>query len=190
MTGQARIARWSCTPGEWERFIQIERKYSGIKKWAMWLIILTPMLVAVVAVVAVLRQPGPSMGVAGWADLIGVIVFTLGFIFGIVWLAQYLRTRALRSAKNHVVCIGTRGVVLGGRFNSFEQLGAELEQVKYEAGDPGVMVFRWLQPAAGAYGLPADMAVTVPVPKGSDAEAHRVIESFRNQFKPPKADIS
>jgi hypothetical protein len=190
MTGQAKIARWSCTPEEWTRFVAIETKVPKTTKRVIILLVLVPVVLVFIFIIASASRSGPAMGAGVWAMIIGTMFGTLGLIFGLAWFGRWLHLRWLRHARDHLVYIGTRGVVLGGQFNSFEQLGAQLEKVRYDPGDPGLMVFQWLQPGAGMYALPVTMSVTVPVPKASDAEAHRVVEAFKNQFKPPKEGIS
>ena len=190
MTGQAKIARWSCTPEEWIRFVAAESKVSKSSKRVVLLLILVPVVLAVIVIISVASSSGPALGAGTWAMMIGVMFGTLALIFGLAWFARWLKLRWLRRTRDHLVYIGTRGVVLGGRFNSFEQLAAHLRKVRYDPGDPGLMLFEWLQPGAGYYGLPVTMSVTVPVPKSSESEGQRVLEAFRNQFKGPQAGIS
>jgi hypothetical protein len=83
------------------------------------------------------------------------------------------------------VYIGFGGLVAAGTFSSWETLGAALECVCYEPGDPGTLLFRWAQPGAGYYGGPAPMEVVVPVPQRHHTEAQHIVEVFQNQCKGP-----
>jgi hypothetical protein len=183
LAGSQCVARWTCTAAEWDRYLRVVRARAqhGFHV-VLWILGVSLLIGGGVAVYALATDKEPVSPAAVGA-ICAVILGTLALCGWLSWLALYGPVRRLRHLANREVCIGFGGLVAAGKFSSWEVLGASLECVRYEPGDPGTLLFRWAQPGAGFYGRSAQMEVVVPVPQRHHAEAHHVVEVFNNQFK-------
>ncbi len=183
LAGTQTLAHWTCTPQEWERHIQVEktRVIKNIKVIALILLI-SLVLVCVMVFLGVKSDDTPTSPKI-IAIILCIMVGTVGLIGFLASLVFYLPLRRMRHPQSRDVYIGLGGLIFAGKFASWEVMGASLQKVFYEPGDPGTILFRWYQPGAGAYATSAPVEILVPVPKANHPDAHHVVEAFKNQFK-------
>jgi hypothetical protein len=185
LSGTNRIAHWTCSPDEWNRFILTMTQRSQ-KTQRLLLIIFAfigPLLLcAILYPLATPKVAKPQTFIIALASMMGALLF----VFLLFWLvAVYLPVRLLRHPASREVFISAGGLVAAGKFQSWEMLGSKIKFVQYAPADPGTLLFRWTQAGPGIDGVPTMMDTTVPVPKSNDPDARRVVEFFTNQFKNP-----
>lgn len=183
LAGANRIAQWTCSADEWDRYLITLTQRS--KKVLRLLLVIFGLMGALLLGVALLPliQKGAANGRAT-AMVLSIMLGVVVSLFGLFWLAAvYLPVRLLRHPSSREVFIGTGGLVAAGKFQSWEMLGSRIKFIRYDPADPGTILFRWTQAGPGVYGVPSIGETTVPVPKGNDADARRVVEFFTEQFK-------
>jgi hypothetical protein len=187
ISGTRTLGHWRCTPQEWARHIQTERELSKKSFRVIYLILIAPLIVLIICVISVAHTSKDPLPLSMYLTLGGIYVFIAAMVLGIGWLAATLPVRRLKHPDNQEVFIGGDGLILGGKFISWKLYFAKLETVRYEPGDPGWILFRWMQPGAGYYGTPAVQEVRAPVPKFADAAARNIVQVFANEFNGPFA---
>ena len=165
-SGKNVLAHWTYTPDEWTKYI--EKEVGQRNKLAPW-IFLTVMIPTVLIVVWAAFKTG-----AGLILLLPLVLVPL-----IVWLVLYLPGRTIRRLGRGDVIILPDGVLLHDRWYSWTYLGARLANVSYEAGEPPVIQFQWMQPGAGYRGVMAMKTIDVPVPHGREGDAKKLMETFQ-----------
>jgi hypothetical protein len=182
-SGEKRLAQWTVSPEEQDRYLAVSITRANKTRRALGIIFGASVGVCGTIVLIALVTSKTPIHFATIPIVLVVMGATLLGLFGFAWLVMiYLPIRSLRHPTTRAVFIGIGGVIANGKFSSWELLGASLLGVTYEPADPGTITFRWWQPGAGPYGLPADVSVDVPVPKSRDHDAYQVVEYFKTQF--------
>jgi hypothetical protein len=182
-SGEKRLAQWTVSPEEQDRYLAISITRTNTKRRALEIIFGASAGVCGIILLLALVTSETPIRFATIRIVLVVVGATLLGLFGFAWLVMiYLPIRSLRHPTSRAVYIGIGGVIANGKLSDWELLGASLLGVTYEPADPGTITFRWWQPGAGPYGLPADLSVDVPVPKSSHHDADQVVEYFKTQF--------
>jgi hypothetical protein len=185
--GTRTLGHWRCSPQEWARHIQTERELSKKSFRVIYLILIVSLLVLTISLISAGYHSKDPFPLSMYLVIGSIYLFIGAMVLGIGWLAATLPVRRLKHPDNQEVFIGGDGLILGGKFISWKLYFAKLEKVRYEPGDPGWILFQWMQPGAGYYGTPAMQEVRAPVPKTSDAAARNVVQVFSNEFHGPFA---
>jgi hypothetical protein len=170
LSGQTLLARWPLSPAEWSLFAT--RESARARRLAR---ILLPAVLIPLA--AFLYWPLLRSGSQRTGAVLLIPLAVLAFVALILWLVLFLPVRHLRKASGDV-CVSRDGVLMCGRFTSWHMMGGHLTGVKYEEGEPAVVVFSWMQPGAGNRGSSLLKNVRVPVPRGHEDEARSLASSL------------
>jgi hypothetical protein len=169
LAGQNLLARWTYSPDEWSRFIQAE--LARVRRVRIRLLVGLPLVGSVgggiIGFISAPRDPFILMvALAGGA----------GLLIGLVtWGANYYDVASRRDRAGSVY-ISPSGVLMGGRFYSWDSDGRSLVKVAYERGDPDEILFRYSY-GTGRGGRAIE-DVRVPVPRDHQNDAARLVAYF------------
>lgn len=172
LAGQGVLAHWTYTLREWELYAEGEAKRARKAALIVFPILLLPLLFFLY--IGFFRAGGATAA---------PLLIAFGVVAGVsllVWALIFLPARSLKKRGPGDAYVTPDAVLLGGRLYSWRVMGARLTKVVYEAGDPSVVEFAWIQPGAGARGSSGRMDVRVPVPRGREEEARRLVASFNS----------
>lgn len=172
LLGQTLLARWSLTPAEWSLFAVHESARARKLMGRISLFILAPLVV-------LLFWPFLRGGLHGSAFVLLLPLGVLIFIALLLWLVLFAPVRQLRRGAGDV-CVSRDGVLMCGNFTSWHMMGGRLTGVRYVEGEPAAVEFSWTQPGAGARGSSAPRSLRVPVARGHEDEARRLVASFNS----------
>jgi hypothetical protein len=170
LTGETLLARWPLTATEWARFSSRESARAKRLARIMFPAVLIPLA-------ALLLWPFLRGGIQRTGATLLVPLGVVALVALVMWLVLFLPVRHLRTAAGEV-CVSRDGVLMCGRFTSWHMMGGRLTHVKLEEGEPSVVVFGWLQPGAGNRGSALPKSLRVPVPRGREDEALRLVASL------------
>ena len=166
LAGEGRIAVWKYSPGEWERFCEID--FEEEKKAKKFLFI----LVSVICVV---------VGIILWIAMEDVLIMfiSLGIIPVVAipaFLAPRMRYRKLKNSEGKAL-ISENGVIVGKMFHLWVKLGARLDQVILVTDEqPPILEFHYSMPTRN--GRQEEVA-RVPVPSANREDALRIVDHFQ-----------
>ncbi|MGD1276151.1 MAG: hypothetical protein ABR964_02870 [Tepidisphaeraceae bacterium] len=183
LAGTQVLGRWRCTEEEWMRHIQTERRLAKKSFRGLLLILGVSLLILIGVCVYVARTSDTPIPRGVWLIVAAIFAGVMGLLAGIGYLAATLPVRRLKHPDNREIFVGRDGLILAGKFVSWKLYFAQLEWVRYEPGDPGFLDFRWIQPGAGLYGLPAPQGARVPVPRNLESVARQIVGIFAAKFQ-------
>ncbi len=169
-------ACWKYTPQEWDHFMQgaWERSQKDALTWAIpWLVL------------------GPILGImllfAGGLATALISMLVVSGVGGAIYLVTFALTQSddkKRDQSMRTIYIIPRGIYQPGRgFNTFFGVGVVLRRVNISGGQPPLVTFTtfWRQGrAASWYGTGTEKNTSVPIPRGCEVEAKKLVERFQD----------
>jgi len=186
LTGANRIAHWTCSAEEWDRYLlTLTQRSKKVQRLLLRIFaIICPLLLCAALYPSLAAEPARRGSTNIIVMILSIMTGVMVSLFLLFWfVAVYLPVRLLSHPSSRDVFIGSGGLVSAGKFQSWEMLGSRIKFIRYDPADPGTLLFRWTQAGPGVYGVPTIGETTVPVPKSNDADARRVVEFFTEQFK-------
>ncbi|MBI4311132.1 MAG: hypothetical protein HY681_05055 [Chloroflexi bacterium] len=165
--GEHLLAHWTYAPEEWSRYSEAEHDKDRRDKWALF------RLVAIIAVVV-----GVGFTIVKHNDTWLLILTMIGGLIALIGAVAYLSiVSSYRANRTHPgeAYIGNNGLLLGRSFHYWRLPLSFLHSVAYKEGAPSYLEIVYSAQSGIARG---QYTVRVPVPKGQEDVAKRVIESL------------
>jgi hypothetical protein len=169
--GQGVLAHWTYTADEWRHYAARERAR------ARKLFIIIACVLAAVLLIPFTQLALSSRGGfdRSTAEAMLVALVPVAFVVAIVWVVTVLPTRRLSREAPGDAYISPDGALIHDRYYPWTYMMSSLRSVRLEEGDPSVVEFTWTSPG---YRTSQTHSVRVPVPRGHEDEARRLIAKF------------
>jgi hypothetical protein len=171
------LARWTYDPQTWSTYTEEEHVRDRKARWGLFAFIAIISLVVGAGFSIYLVVTDQDMPWFGLLVSLGIIVI-IAITAAATSFAEYTRNKSRRQGE---VIISDDGVIFNGVLHAWKSPGAALESVSWEDGHPPVIVFAYSGPSGTARGT---WYARVPVPRGHDDEARRIIDRFNVGIPP------
>jgi hypothetical protein len=166
--GQDVLAHWMYDEQEWQAYSQVEFAEDSVDKRNLWLVVAGIALLVGVIFFLADRQGGGVVLLV----MLGLIGVTAALAFGMPRLAL-ARNRRLQGE----AVISPNAVWLSGTLHTWKGWGAKLESVRLREGTPTILEIVYSTPNRTGR---QDTTVRVPVPRGQEKTAQRVVECLKD----------
>ena len=166
---EAPLVHWRYRANEWQQFVGENLARDVAVNWAIWALIAGIAVITGLILTAIFGDP---------LFLVIIAVLLVVLLIPAMGVPRFRRWRMLRNSMEAI--IGRNAVYVGGRFQSWNALGARLDRVTIdERATPNLVEIQFTYPALT--GLQEE-AVRIPIPAGELATARRVRQELVRQL--------
>jgi hypothetical protein len=170
--GEGVLAHWTYTADEWQHYAAHEQ--ARAKKYFIIIASILTIVLLVPLTSLVLSTPRGAME-RTVPEAFLVVFVPIAFAVALVWVVTVVPARGLSRTPWGEAYISADGALLRDRYYSWSYMLASLQSVRLEEGDPSLIEFTWRQPG---YRGSQTHSVRVPVPRGREDEARKLISKF------------
>jgi hypothetical protein len=169
--GQGVLAHWTYTADEWQHYAARERARAR-KYFIIIACVLTVVLLIPLTQLALAPRGGFDRTML---EALLVVLVPIAFVVAIVWVVTVMPTRRLTREAPGEAYISADGALIHDRYYPWSYMMQRLQSVRLEEGEPSVVEFTWTSPG---YRTSQTHSVRVPVPRGHEDEARKLIAKF------------
>ena len=171
LNGENRLARWTYSPDEWQQYADEEyqrQKSSNIKTF----LIVSGTSILLTLIYGMIKKPN-------WALLLVILFGTTVLIAFVIWITTIYNHRQNKNIQGQAY-FTPDAVYLNRQLHDFRGMGARLEKAELKGETQQYIEFTYSVPTRYSR---QDQQVRVPVPRGKDDEARKLVEKYQGSIK-------